>query len=332
MKILLIVYDNDSYMHFFPQGVAYVASVLVKEGHQVSIYNQDKFHYPDARLTDYLDNNKFDVVGVGVIAGYYQYRKLLRISEAINRSKNRPFYVIGGHGPSPEPEFFLEGTGADVVVIGEGERTIVEVIKSIENGRSMSGIKGTAYLENGRAVINQRRPLIEDIDTIPLPAYELFPMEYYRLLRAPRASNADFVMPLLSGRGCTFKCTFCYRMDEGFRPRTKESIIDEIMFLKQTYGITYILFSDELLMSSKERTIDLCEAFIKAGLRIKWSCNGRLNYATREVLKTMKRSGCVFINYGIEAMDNQVLKNYKKGLTTDLIIKGVEATLKEGIS
>ena len=332
MRILLVVYDNDSYIHWFPQGLAYIAAVLLKEGYEVEIYNQDKHHYPEEHLTEYLNKNKFDVVGLGVIAGYYQYRKLIKISDAINKSKNRPFYIIGGHGPSPEPEFFIKKTQADAVVIGEGEVTILELLDAIAKKRVLKDVKGIAFQDNETVVINERRTLIKDIDSIPFPAYELFPIDYYRLLRMPHVTSSDFVMPILSGRGCTFRCAFCYRMDKGFRQRSNESIIEEIQFLKNRYGITYIAFSDELLMSSVERTVSLCEDFIKAKLNVKWDCNGRLNYANPEVLKLMKKAGCVFINYGIEAMDDQVLKNMKKGLTTEQVIKGIEATLDSGMS
>jgi len=94
MRILLIVYDNGSYIHWFPQGLGYIAAVLKQAGHEVVIYNQDVYHYPDEHLTDYLDNNKFDVVGLSFIAGYYQYRKALKISDAINKSKHRPYVLI----------------------------------------------------------------------------------------------------------------------------------------------------------------------------------------------------------------------------------------------
>ncbi len=332
MKVLLVVYDNDSYISQFPVGTAYVAAILLKQGYEVEIYNQDIHHYPDSHLTNYLDNNKFDVVGISVIAGYYQYQKLLSLSEAINQSKNRPFYIIGGFGPSPEPEYFLKKTGADAVVIGEGEETAVELFDAIAHKKSLTGIKGIAYRDGSKVKVNPRRSLIADIDSIPMPAYHLFPMEHYRLLRMPNCSPRDFVMPMLSGRGCTFKCTFCYRMDKGFRGRSAESILAEIEYLQKNYGITYIAFFDELLMSSQKRTVELCEAFIQSGLNFKWECNGRLNYAKPKVLDLMKRAGCVFINYGIEAMDNDVLKNMKKILTTDQVIQGIEATLKAGIS
>jgi anaerobic magnesium-protoporphyrin IX monomethyl ester cyclase len=332
MRILLIVYDNDSYIHWFPQGLAYIAAVLVREGHDVEIYHQDQHHYPEEHLTAYLDDNKFDVVGLSFIAGYYQYRKALKISEAVNRSKNRPFYIIGGHGPSPEPEFFLQKTGADIVVMGEGEATILEVLEVLNGRGKLSRVKGISFCEGGQVIVNERRSLIENIDTIPFPAFDLFPVDYYKLLRMPHAVSSDFVMPVLSGRGCPFTCNFCYRMDKGFRPRSNDSIIEEIKFLKSNYGITYIAFSDELLMSSEARIIGLCEDFIRAGLNIKWDCNGRLNYAKPEILRLMKTAGCVFINYGIEAMDDRVLKNMKKALTTKQIIRGIEETLKAGIS
>lgn len=332
MKILLVIYDNESYIAFFPLGAAYVASALRKAGHQVSIYNQDIHHYPGDHLTQYLDANEFDVVGVGVIAGYYQYRRLLSISAAIHASRQRPFYVLGGHGPSPDPEYFLRKTQADAVVLGEGEETIVELLGALAARTSLAEIPGIAYRDGSHTTVNPRRPLIQTIDALPWPAYDLFPIQYYRLLRAPNAENCDFVMPMLSGRGCPFLCTFCYRMDAGFRPRGSAGIVEEMRFLKQTYGVTYIDFADELLMSSVGRSTALCEAFLEAGLGLKWGCNGRLNYARKPLLELMKRAGCVFINYGVESLDDQVLRNMRKGLCSAQIIEGVEATLKAGIS
>ncbi len=333
MKILLIVYDNDSYIHWFPQGIAYIAGTLIKASYEVEIYHQDIHHYQDSHLTDYLNKNKFDVIGLSFIGGYYQYKKAKAISQAINESKNRPdLYILGGFGPSPEPEYFLRKLCADIVIIGEGELTIVELLEAHSNKRGLKNIDGIAYLENGMFYQNKRRELIQDVDSIPLPAYEMFPIEYYRLMRMPHSVNKDFIMPILSGRGCTFTCNFCYRMDKGLRIRSNEAIIEEIKYLQKNWGINYISFSDELLMSSKQRTISIAEAIIKANLNIKWECNGRLNYATLEVLKIMKKSGCVYINYGIESFDDQILKNMDKVLTTKQIVKGIEATLAEGIS
>lgn len=333
MKILLIVYDNESHIHLFPIGTGHIASVLRERGHEVVVYNQDVYHSSEEHLTKYLDNNNFDVVGLGFIAGYWQYRKVLSISRAIAASDNRPdYYVLAGHGPTPEPEYFLEKTKADIVVMGEGEETVLEVMEQLSLYGLLSNVKGIAYKSGKDIFTNPRRPPIKDIDSIPFPAYDLFPIEYYRLMRLPHCTPTDFLMPVLSARGCTFQCNFCYRMDKGYRMRSVEGILDEVEFLQKDYGITYIDFADELLMSSKGRVVELCEAILKSGLKFKWFCNGRLNYATKEIVALMKRVGCVFINYGIEAFDNAVLENMDKHLITEQIVSGIEATLKAGVS
>jgi radical SAM superfamily enzyme YgiQ (UPF0313 family) len=335
MKILMVVYDNDSYISWFPQGLAYLASAARNAGHEVAVYQQDVYHWPDSHLTQYLNENDFDVVEVSVIGGYYQYHKLLSLSEAINASVNRKNfkYTIGGHGPASDPQYFLDKTGADVVGIGEGEITFVELMDAFGERRTLESVDGIAfYDENHHYVRTAHRKLIQNIDEIAWPAYDLFDMSYYSLLRLPNIKGSERCLPVLSGRGCIFACNFCYRLDKGFRPRSAQSIIDEVRFLKETYNIKYIAFSDELLMSSRERTLELCQAFIDAELNIKWDCNGRLNFADIDVLEKMKEAGCVFINYGIESLDNETLKVMHKGLTRDMIIRGVENTLKVGIS
>lgn len=335
MKVLMVAYDNESYITWFPQGLAYLASALRNAGHDIEIYQQDIFHYPDAHLTEYLDNKSFDVVMVSVIGGYYQYRKLNKISKAVNDSKNRDKfkYLIGGHGPAAAPEYYLKKTKADVVGIGEGDITIVELFEAFEGKRKLEDVDGIAFLnEKNQYIQTKRRALIENIDEIDFPAYDLFDMTYYSLIRMPNIKPTERAIPVLSGRGCTFACNFCYRMDKGFRPRSAESIIKEIKLLKEKYNIKYIAFSDELLMSSRERAIELSQAFIDAKLDIKWDCNGRLNYADIDVLEKMKEAGCVFINYGIESLDDNTLKVMHKGLTKKMIVRGVENTLKVGIS
>ncbi len=332
MRILLVVYDNDSYTHYFPSGLAYIASVLQREGLEVEVWSQDFHHYPDSHLTEYLDRENFDLVAVSVIGGYYQYRKLLSLSAAINKSKNRPIYLLGGHGPSPDPEYFLKKMQADIAVIGEGEETIVEVVRAIAEKTGFADIKGIAYREDDTVTINDRRDLITNLDDIAFPAYELFPMHYYRLLRLPHCKSSDFILPMLSGRGCTFKCNFCYRLDKGFRPRSTEGIVEEIKLLQRNYAINYLTFMDELMMSSVQRVEEICQSFLKARLNIRWNCQGRLNFAKPDLLRLMKEAGCVYINYGIEAVDDQILKNMNKVLTVKQIIKGIEATLAVGIS
>jgi len=325
MATLFIVYDNNSYIHWFPQNVAY----LVSSCSDSTIYNQDIHHYNEEHLTRYLDTHDFSEVCLGFIGGYYQYRKAKEIAKAVNKSKNRSNFkfILGGHGPSPDPEFFLRKLDADIVVIGEGE----EQLREITHGWMEIFIKGIAYLSDNIFVLNERREL-SDINKIVWPRYNKFNIEYYRLIRAPNCDTSDFVMPVLSGRGCPYKCNFCYRMDKGRRERDIDHIIEEIKYLNRNYGINYIIFSDELLMTSKTRVEKICKKL--KPLSIKWNCNGRLNIAAKHpsLLKLMKDSGCVFINYGIESFDDNALKLMNKKLTCKQIVDGVENTKKVGIS
>jgi len=332
LRVLFVVYDNGSYDHLFPMGIGAIAGVLKRDGHEFSVWNQDMHHWPDDSLKTYLDENKFDVVVISLIAGYYQYQKMKNLSKAINNSKNRPFYIMGGYGPTPEPEFFIRKSGCDVVCMGEGEVTISILMEAIENKTSLKKVPGIAWLENNKLQQTPRAPLVHDLDSLPLTPYEKFPMHYYRMLRMPKVKSTDFCFPLMSARGCSFKCTFCYRMDPGYRMKTPGPLLDEIEKLHKDYGITHIAFQDDLLMSSVEHTEAVCLEFLKRNLPVRWNCNGRLNYCSEELLRLMKDAGCRFINYGIESMDQKVLNNMKKGLRPEMIIRGVEDTLKVGIS
>jgi len=332
MRILLVVYDNYSYISSFPHGLAYIASVLRNAGHDVQVYSQDIYHWPESHLLNTLNNEVYDIIAVSVIGGYYQYRKLLKISEAINSSKHRPFYLLGGHGPAPEPEYFMKKTLADVIVIGEGEVTVLEVIDAIEGRRTMASVKGIAYNDHGRCVKNPPRDLIQNIDEIDFPAWDLFPMDHYTLRKMPGAKGNERTFPVIAGRGCKFKCNFCYRMDKGLRKRSIDNILEEIKILNKTYNVSNISFWDELTMSSEERIAAISEGILNSDLNIRWECNGRLNYAKLDILKLMKKAGCVYINYGIESLDQQILNVMKKGLTVKIIHEGIQNTLDAGIS
>ncbi len=306
MKILLIVYDNDSYTNFFPLGISYIASLLQKDNHEVEIYEQNVHHYSDEHLTNYLDNSIFDVVGMGIVAGYYQWKKLLNISKAVNNSKNRKKfkYILGGHGVSVETEYIQKITNADKIFVGEVGLNLLQWINS-----------NCKLLKN-------------DVDNI-LPSWDLFTMEHYVLYRFPGLNRSDKVMSIISGKGCPYKCNFCFRMIKGFYPRKTEDIINELKILKNKYNITAVEFCDELLMSSEKRTIEISESL--EPLNIKWWCNGRLNIVNKKILTSMKKAGCIFVNYGIESLDDNMLKIMNKKLTVEQIIRGVEDTIEIGI-
>ncbi len=313
-NVLLISYDNSSHIPFFPINLFYLTGALKKAGHQVALWFQDIHHGDPEALTKILDENPFNIVGLGFTGGYWQYGKAKEISKAITASKRRSKinYVLGGHGPAGAPDFFLAKMEADTVVVGDGENAIVEICSS-----------------NKRGII-QGEPCVQD--EAPIEVYEDFPLNIYRLIRWPTSTRTDFCFPILSSRGCKWSCSFCYRMREGFHERAVEAIIEEIKWLHKNAGITHFQFADELLMSSERRIEKICGAILKLPFKIKWDCNGRLNFAMFPLLKIMKTSGAEYINYGIESLNQTLLNQMGKGLTLDQIYQGVEATLQAGLS
>ena len=366
-RILFIVYDNESKISFFPLAQSYLAGALEKAGHEVEMWQQDFHHWPDEKITEYLDEKHFDMVGISVAGGYYQYARLKGLCKGVNASKNRPFLAVGGHMCTPAPEYFINNFGIDAIALGEGENTVVDLVKALEDKTSLEDVKGIAFKRSScptfysgvksehfkkslslledytgdEIVSNCRQPLVQDLDEIPWPSYHLFPIEYYRLRGGGGGALAGadknaFALPMITSRGCTFQCAFCYRLDKGFRERSTESVIEEMKFLYKTYNITYILFDDELTMNNTKKTMQFSNDFIKAGvgtskLPVKWGCNGRLNFVTKELVETMQKAGCVFINYGVESYDNKVLKLMRKACTTKVIDRAVQATLDAGI-
>lgn len=312
-------------------GIGYLVSAVRKVGHDVEVYDMNIYHLPVKYLKDYLEKTHFDVVGIGMIAGYHQYKKIIEISEAITSVQKRPLFVIGGHMFAPDPEYFIKRTGADVVVIGEAEISFINLLDAFASNRNFSEVKGIAYVEGNKVVVNERERLIENLDSIEFPGWDAFNMEYYTLMRNPRIKHWERSFQVIASRGCVFTCNFCYRMDKGFRHRSPENIIEEINKLQVDYHVNYINFTDELLTSSKRMTIKFCEALIKSGLNINFFCNGRLDFASKEVVKLLKTAGCVYINYGIESLDDEVLEKMNKKLTVDQIRAGIKNTIEAGI-
>ena len=334
MKITFIVYDNDSAVNDFPLGIGYLISSLRDSGFpddDIHVYNMDVYHYSDEHMRQYLEKNDFGVVGIGLIAGYWQYRQLKRMIRVIDQLKNRPVIVLGGFMFTPDPAFFMRKFQVDFVVLGEGEKSFTELIRRIADHRGTDDIPGLASWNGGQIRITQRQAPIQHLDDIPFPAWDKFPINaYVPKVRIP-AGRAQRSLPVISSRGCLYKCAFCYRMEKGYRKRSLDSIMEECKHLISTYHINSICFRDELLMSTADRAMEFAERIIKENLNIHFDIDGRLNAVSPDALKLLKKAGCVYINYGVESLDNRVLKNMNKRQTTDEIVRGVELTIQTGI-
>jgi radical SAM superfamily enzyme YgiQ (UPF0313 family) len=178
---------------------------------------------------------------VGFLAARFK-ETVLGLCNTINAYKKDAWLVLGGHGPSPIPEYVLKKTNADIIVIGEGEDTIVDLIKCKINGGDLSKIQGIAYNIRGNVVINERRKPVRKLDSIPFPEWSIFPMEEYTtcLKFYGMVSPDEKSLPIITSRGCTNRCNFCYRLEKGIRFRSIPNVMEEIKILYQKYGVTYL--------------------------------------------------------------------------------------------
>jgi radical SAM superfamily enzyme YgiQ (UPF0313 family) len=317
-SVLLCSTDNGNHLSQPHHGLSYLGAALRAAGHEVSVWDAALHHYPPEHLTATLEATRPDVVAVTSIGGYWQYRQLRKVSDAINASKHRDalWYVTGGHGPASDPAYFKRVTGCDTVFVGEGELTFTAACDN-------------PLVHKGEAVM-QGEPV--DVDAVPRPAWDLFDVNVYRLQRYPRVGTTEFAMPVLSGRGCAHKCSFCFRLTPGYRAREPEAVADEIRWLQRDYGVAFVNLDDECAMIGGARTLALCEALRPLG--VGWMCNGRLDIAARfpTLLPIMRDAGCRFINYGVEALSQPVLDEMNKRQSVDQIYRGVKATLEAGVS
>ncbi|OIO62559.1 B12-binding domain-containing radical SAM protein [Candidatus Woesearchaeota archaeon CG08_land_8_20_14_0_20_47_9] len=330
-RVLFIIHDLYQEDNPFPLGPAYLAAVLHRNGASVEAYCMDVFHYTNEHLAEHLDNNEYDLICSGFLAARFR-ETVLDLCRIINEHKKDAWLVLGGHGPSPIPEYMLDTTKADVVAIGEAEYSIVDLLHCKISGGDLSRVAGIAYKEDEKVKITEPHRIVKNIDEIPFPLWSIFPMERYTTCfkfhnqEPGEKSFAGF----LSSRGCVNRCNFCYRMEEGLRLRSIESIVKELKLLRDRYGVTFHSFDDELFILNKARLLKFEKALRGAGLKIKFDCNARVDFMDEEVIEILKHCGCQFLNFGFESSDDRVLKLMNKNAAMAQNLKALELVKKAG--
>ncbi|MBL7196986.1 MAG: B12-binding domain-containing radical SAM protein [Candidatus Omnitrophica bacterium] len=212
----------------------------------------------------------------------------------------------------------------DIVVLGEGEETLVDILKRTENKSSLEGCAGTVTRENGRLINNGLRPLMKDLDLVPFPEFGNFPASYKFKKR----------LPVLGSRGCIHRCTFCddTLIWQYYRSRSAGNILEE-MKLRKKEGVEFLEFNDLLINGNLKQLSELCDLLIKERVKMPWggsaTIDSRMDF---NFLKKLKRAGCCYLNYGIESASSKLLREMNKSFTIEVAKKVLELTHKAGIS
>jgi anaerobic magnesium-protoporphyrin IX monomethyl ester cyclase len=246
--------------------------------------------------------------------------------------------VAGGPHPTSLPARTLEEIPElDCVVVGEGERTWVELLDRRRRGEPLDGVAGLALRapDNGRIVVNPARPLIANLDELPMPAYDLFPISEY--VATPNLVRRYPTVMTQVTRGCPYECAFCeYNLALGrkYRHRSAGQVVAELQHLKQHYGARGLVFRDSTLTVNVRFLRTLCEEMIRHRLELSWMCYSRADVLARrgdELLPLMKRAGCWQIGIGCESANQKSLDLLRKGTTVEQNVAAVSKTIHQGI-
>lgn len=331
MRILLIS-PPCRLPNSLPLGLGYIASVLREEGHNVSLLDINGFGYSNEKVGEIIRTLNFDLVGVGGISTTYKYVKWL--ANIIKKYKPHIPIVAGNMVSTAHPELLLRNSNVDIAVIDEGEITAKELVSAINKGRDLKEIKGIFYKDNGDIIKTLPRERISDLDSLPFPAWDLFPMETY--LNTSTASPVSFGLRSINVstvRGCPYDCIFCSR-SSGKRvyARSAKSVIDEIKELKKRYRVEFISLCDELFLVNEKRVLEFCEMMNSDNLNIRWSATARVNLVNDNLLKGMRQAGCVELGYGFESGSQIMLDRMKKNVTVQQAEEAIKMTRRAKIN
>ena len=343
MKVLLInvCLRPESPKIIFPIGLGYIATAINKAGFEMELLDIDAYRYTDDQVKEMLKEKQYDVAAFGCIVTGYRIAK--KLAATIKECRDVPV-IAGNSVASSITEILLKKTKVDIAVIGEGDVTIVELLKALENNSPLSLVDGIAFSEDGKVVYTRKREPIADLDTIPFIKWDLFNMDIYisksrHYVDEPYAIDFDKIkaMPVNTARGCAYKCTFCYHVfrDVRYRVRSVEKICDEIALLKQKYGLNYINFWDELTLYSKKQSIEFVDTILKRNLGIYWIAvcrSGLFDENDLSLLKKFKEAGCRGLGYSLESANREILKAMNKKTKPEEYSRQVQVIRKAGIS
>jgi len=325
MRVLLInPYYPISETPSPPLGLAFLASALEAVGVAVKILDLVVYPYSRRILESLLTEFKPQMVGITAVT--MTFDNAIKVIKDVRRIDPDILTVMGG----PHVTFCAQDTlkdypELDVIVLGEGEKTVVELIQAADRKYRWDDINGIVYRKGSEICHTADRDFVQDLDTLPAPARHLLALGRYRALGMP--------VSMTTSRGCPFKCIFCVgRKMVGARVRHRNpvDVADELEYLS-TLNFNQINIADDLFTANKNHCQAVCDEILKRELQIKWTSFARVDTVSAELLKKMKAAGCTAVSFGIESANPDILKTIKKGITLHQVVQAVDACKRAGV-
>jgi radical SAM superfamily enzyme YgiQ (UPF0313 family) len=293
-----------------PLGICYVAAACEKAGAQVQLFDFIISEYRPEKLKQMLDTFKPDVVGTTSVT--MNFKNAAEILKKVKFFYPHIITIMGGPHVSFDYDAVLRHIQEiDIIVIGEAEKTLLNLIPRIKNRDTWQTIPGIAFYDKNCVVVTKTQTLIENLDELPLPARHL--------LNIPKYHTLGFPISIITSRGCPNQCIFCQgrrMVGQKVRYRSMEKVVDEIEMLMKM-GFDLINIADDLFTVNKARVIRFCQIIKERNLSFVWSAFSRVNTVDAEILEVMKSAGCYAVSFGIESGNTEMLKRIRKGITLD---------------
>ncbi|MBF0361668.1 MAG: B12-binding domain-containing radical SAM protein [Oligoflexia bacterium] len=333
----------ESPVKLFPIGLGFILTTLKKAGIEFDLIDIDIYRYTSEQIENLIQKRDYQVVCLGcIVTGYKTVKELTKLI----RTYHPTCTIIAGNSVATSiTETLLTKTEVNIAVMGEGDETIIELIRALETRKDLESVKGIAYLKNKAVTYTENRSLIKDISTLPFIDFSMFDIELYienskHHVCEPLPISRDEVRVLQvnTARGCVANCGFCYHVFKNapYRHRSSESIISEIKFLIEKYSINYIQFWDELTFYSKKQTMELVRGILNNKLKFYWVAQCRANLFNEdkdiEIIELMKESGCLGMEYSLESADKDILKSMNKNISVEQFNKQTVLFQKAGIT
>jgi anaerobic magnesium-protoporphyrin IX monomethyl ester cyclase len=292
---------------YLPIGLAYLAAVLEENGIEVKVIDCQALDINHERLRSELVSYQPNIVGITSIAPLMS--SALLSAKAVKETLPGVPVVMGGpHATFMDEQIIANESVVDLIVRGEGEQTLLEIAQNLGVQNKIRSIQGITFRDNNQVLRTPNRPFIQNLDTLPRPAYNQFQLDKYRLF-------GKMVLPVITSRGCPFQCNFCVatRMfGKEYRMRSAESVLDTLTF-------------------NKERLYKICDGMKSRGINLPWDCQTRVDQVTPEVLAKMRAAGCQQVFFGVESGCQKVLNAISKKTRVEQNEKAIKMAKDAGL-
>jgi len=328
LKITLI---NPPQATRYPQppiGLALIGAILEKEGYPVNLLDANALRLMPEDVSKAIPSA--DIVGITAVTP--TIGTALRMARYLKKDRPECKIIIGGPHVTLLPEETLSSSSdVDIIVRGEGDKTVIELLRAIESSGSLNSVAGISYKADGKIIHTADRASSADMDSLPYPAYHLLPWKKYRP-HPPHGRQMPFGA-IVTSRGCPYHCAYCSKPVFGsrFRARNPERVVEEMTYLQRKFGIKEIAFYDDSFTLDKKRVHAIADRIIEKRLKIAWTCETRVNLVDKDLLGHMKQAGCYSVAYGIESASPEIIKTLHKDITLEQVKTAVRDSREVGL-